>query len=105
MFLRRTVDDVVKKNEDLMRELDIALESLEKNIVTEFRELGIGVDELTTFLNNRNNFSEEEWEELSRIGAELSNRIEKAAQPAADVKSTTQARAALPINNQWIPVR
>lgn len=104
MFLRQTPDDLAQKNEARIRELEISLASLQASIAAGFKELNLTPDEVDDFFKNRDNFSEEEWTELTRVNEELKHRFSEKC-VLSDPKKVVDARASLPRNGQWLFVR
>lgn len=104
MFLRQTQKDRTKKNEDLIRELEISLSKLEVDVDQSLNDLGMTAEELDQFFNMRENFTEEEWEEITRLKNEHESRLEQAKQ-LSSIKKIKEARDGLPRNANWIYVK
>jgi DNA-binding transcriptional MerR regulator len=104
MFLRQTQEDCVSKNERLIQELEISLGKLEIDLSQNFRDLGISPEEIQSYFDDRDNFSDEEWEEVVRIKNELNQRLDSKSL-LSSAKSVREVRAALPKDNRWIYVR
>lgn len=104
MFLRQTPDDLAQKNEDRIRELEISLANLQASIAAGFKELNSTPEELDSFLQDKNNFTDAEWNELTRVKEELNHRFSEKC-VLINPKTVMEARASLPRHGQWIAVR
>lgn len=105
MFLRQTVQDISKKNEDNIRELEISLNKLEMDIMADFREIGVSPEQMEAFFDARENFSDEEWEEVLRVKLEVNDRLHCQKNSLPSAHSVQKAREGLPKDGRWIHVR
>jgi len=96
-FSEKIKDRIANGSEEEREELKVFLDELQVKIEEEknkmFQKIGISEDELKEFLNNRENFSDEEWRSMTEVKDYMKqsiNPMEKKPKKIKTKKSKTK---------------
>ena len=109
MFFEKTRDQKLEqdihKHKQLLNELLIRSEALDKEIHTLFEELEIKPQQITTFISDSNNFTPENWEELQKQRQQLNEKLKQELENIPDPQKSKKALAERNIDPRWLFVR
>lgn len=109
MFFDKTkdqkVEQQIEKNKQLLKELLIRSESLDKEIQLLFEAVQINPSEITEYLSDSNNFTAENWEEINKQRQELREKIKKELDNVPDPEKAKKALKELNVDPRWLFVR
>ena len=103
--LKGSLEDQIKANERLLKELEVRDEALRKEFATVFAQYDLTPDDVADFVSCRDNFSDEEWVDVEIERAALEKALADRMKQVHDVRSSRDARANLRIDQQWLPCR
>lgn len=92
----------VEKN---LKEQQLRKEKLDLDIMTLFKKAEINPKELSAYMKDPSNFSEQEWKELQTIREKLEKELHIKDDTTTDLRQTKKAYQNLPRDPHWIPVR
>jgi hypothetical protein len=68
-------EKVIESNELKIQEMEIKIEALDREINQILNEINLTSEQLTIFLSNRENFTEENWKDIQRLQSELDQKL------------------------------
>lgn len=105
MSLEEEIEFKIQQKDQKILELSLQNETLSNQISDFINEIGITFEQLTKFLDDKNNFSESNWIEVIKQKKELEDKLKRELEnirnPLA-VKKTYKERK---IGQNWIFVR
>lgn len=105
MFSTENIEEKINTNEKKIRELDIRHEKLDMDISNFLEELDVTPEQLSAFISNPENFTEENWKELQRRKKQLDEKLNVELKSIRDPLKSKKAFASLKINPQWLYVK
>lgn len=105
MSLEAMLEKQVEKNAQTIRELAIQIENINRQTEELLKELNVSPDQLTTFINNKDAFSEENWNALT---AQRKALDEKLLLELANVRNPLKAKKTFQdrqVQPHWLFVR
>ncbi len=105
MFSKDNIEEKLHINEKKIRELDIRFETLENDISKFLQELDVTPEQLTAFISQKDNFTQENWEELQKQKKQLDEKLEVELKNVRDPKKAKKAFASLNVGNHWLYVK
>lgn len=88
-----------------IRELELENAALDRHIEEMLKEFGATADQLTDCLENPENFSEKNWNEIQRIRKELEEKLDLRLKEVRDPRKSRREFEELSINPQWLFVK
>ena len=95
----------IQKNENAIQELSIRIESLNRDVEQLLNELNVTPEQLTTYIENKDNFSEENWQTLLDQRKALDEKLLREMLNISNPKKTQETRKQLNVQQHWLFVR
>lgn len=100
------LDNEIQMAERKLKEAMIHTESLDRQVKELLKELKVTPQQLTIFVNNKEHFTEKNWQELLALRAQLDERLRCQLAQVRNPKDAKEKRAGLQgIQRNWICVR
>jgi hypothetical protein len=100
-----TIEAHIQKNALTIQELEIRIEALNRDVETLLRELNVSPNQLTTFIENPNNFSQENWDTLMQQRKALDEKLLRELLNVSNPKKTQAAFKERHVQPHWLFVR
>ena len=97
--------DPTEKNALAIEELAIRIETLNRDVDALLSELQVNPAQLTAFLNNKDNFTEENWETLQQQRKVLDEKLLTQLAHVSNPLNTKKAYADRNVQRHWLFVR
>lgn len=94
-----------QKNELATQELAIRIEALDRDVQGLLHELNVSPQQLATLLENKDHFSEENWEALNKERKALDEKLLRDLQNIRNPKKTKKAFKTMNVQQHWLFVR
>lgn len=104
MFSQDT-EEKLNLNEKKIRELAIRHEKLDNDVADFLKELEVTPEQLTAFISKKENFTEENWEELQNQKKKLDEKLDVELKNVRDPLKSKKALASLNVNRHWLYVK
>lgn len=98
-------EDKATHHEKLIQELSIRMEQLDREIDTLLKELKVTPDQLSTFIQEKDNFTEENWSQLQEQRRKLDEKLLCELKNVSDPLKTKKNYEGRVIGSNWIHVR
>lgn len=101
-------DTIEQKSKSLERKIkDICheVEKLDKDILHFFADRGINPIEVSEYIENKENFSDHEWDEMQQVRAKLDEKLSLDLKNIRDPRKAKQAYNDRHVRPHWIFVR
>lgn len=95
----------VQKNEQAIEELAIKIDALNRDVDTLLKELNVSPQQLTTFLDNRDHFTEENWTMILQQRKALDEKLLRELVNISNPKKTKKAYSDRHVQPHWLFVR
>lgn len=105
MFSTDNFEEKLVHNEIKMRELDIRHEKLDHDISNFFEELQVTPEQLTAFISTKDNFTEENWQELQKQKKQLDEKLDIELKNVRNPLKSKKALASLNVGRNWLHVK
>jgi hypothetical protein len=105
MFFELESDKKSAQHADKIEKLCKQIEQLDQKIEELLSELNVSEEQLTLFLKEKENFNEEQWEQLTRHTQELKEKLERDLAQIRNPAKLKQAYCSLKIQPHWLFVR
>jgi len=105
MFLELQHEAQIKKNALAIEALAIKIDDLNRDIEGFLKELNVSSEQLTTYLNDKDNFSPENWSTIVEQRKALDEKLMRELLNIANPKKTKQVYADRNIQSHWLFVR
>ena len=92
-------------NENKIRELSIRFEKLNSDITNFLEELEVTPEQLTTFISNKDNFTEDNWEVLQQRKKQLDEKLDIELKNVRNPLKVKKALASLNVHQHWLYVK
>lgn len=105
MFEHKDLEKIFEDKNIKIKELAIQNEALDRETQTFLEELNVTPEQLTIFIKDKDNFTEENWKELQKEKEKLEQRLETemhSMRNPLDVKKNYSERI---VNNHWLFVK
>lgn len=100
------LDNLITKNDLSFQELVIRIDGLEKEIQHLLGELDITPEQVSKFISEKSNFTDENWEELKKQRQELEDKLSKEKNNIVDpVKAKKTHAERGQIASHWLFVK
>lgn len=100
------VDEETQKHLSKIKELVIQLEKLENDEKEFLREFNITEEEISSYLDKKENFSEEEWQELAQQKKLLDDKLKNSLAAIRDPRKAKRSYSSLQnVQRHWLHVR
>ncbi|MEI8125996.1 MAG: hypothetical protein WCG42_09590 [Parachlamydiaceae bacterium] len=105
MFSDDQRESHIEKNNILIEELSIKIDALDRDVENLLNELEVSPEQLTTFLNDQNNFTPNNWSELLNQRKTLNEKLLRSLANIANPKKAKKSHTDRNIPSHWIFVR
>jgi hypothetical protein len=95
----------IQKNELAIQELSIRMEALNRDIHELLKELNVSPEQLTTFLENKDNFSDDNWHTIIEQRKILDEKLLKELQNISNPQKTKKTFKTMNVQPHWLFVR
>lgn len=105
MFFKDSAEEKLTINEKKIQELAIRLEKLDLDINGFLKEMEVTPEQLTTFISQKENFTEDNWKELQEQKKKLDEKLDLELRNIRNPLKTKSALASLNVGRHWLHVR
>ncbi|NGX43057.1 MAG: hypothetical protein K940chlam7_01348 [Chlamydiae bacterium] len=105
MFEQSDVEKTIENNEKKIKELAIKVETLDREAAELLEELNVTPEQLTAFIENKKNFTDQNWEELQDHRKTLDQKLKTELENIRNPRKTEKTYSEMKIDKQWIPVK
>ncbi|MBS4169833.1 Uncharacterized protein NEOC95_000551 [Neochlamydia sp. AcF95] len=105
MFSPDILEEKLNINERKMRELAIRLEKLDEDTHAFLEELEISPEQLTTFISQKENFTDSNWQELQQQKKQMDDKLETELNNIRNPLQSKQIFSSLNVARHWLYVR
>lgn len=102
---QQRLEQTLAKNDLLMQELIIRLDSLDREIKALLAELNITPEKLTAFISNKENFTDDNWTELQKQRKLLDEKLNKELSNIRDPRKVKKTQMDRHVQNHWLFVK
>jgi hypothetical protein len=95
----------IQKNALAIQELSIRIEALNRDVDELFSQLRVSPEQLTAFIENKDNFSEENWNALLEQRKALDEKLLRELLHVSNPKKTQQSFKSMNVQPHWLFVR
>lgn len=98
----------LNKQQDLQKkieELTIRQEALNREVAKLLKELEVRPEQLTTFVSNKDNFTEENWQQLQEARKKLDEKLSRDLNSIRNPKETKKTYQERHVDRHWLFVR
>lgn len=95
----------IQKNALAIEELSIRIEALNRDVSELLNQLNVSSDQLTTFIEKKENFSEENWNTLLEQRKALDEKLLRELLNVTNPKKTKEAYKKMLVQPHWLFVR
>lgn len=99
------VESKIEKHKNLIKKLALQLENQDRIELSLFSQLQISPEKLTAFLDNKENFSDHDWEEIQKHRQTISGDLGRSLTNVRNTAQLKKTYTSLRIAQHWIPVR
>lgn len=103
--LEQNLEQGTKKNDTLLRQLLIRVDALDREIKMLLDELKITPEQVSTFLENPENFTPENWEELQTERKALDDKLKRELDNIRNPSKTKKAQTDRHVAPHWLYVK
>lgn len=100
-----TIEAHLQKNALAIQELEIRIEALNRDVEALLSELNVSPKQLTTFIEDQTNFSQENWETLMQQRKALDEKLLRELLNVSNPKKTQAAFKQRQVQPHWLFVR
>lgn len=104
MFTKDNIEEKINLNKKKIREMDIRHERLDSDIEAFLEELEVTPEKLTSFISNKENFTEENWQTLQDQKKQLDEKLNLSLNIRNPLQ-TKKALASLNVGSHWLHVK
>lgn len=105
MITDTKIEAHIQKNTLAIEELAIRIETLNRDVESLYKELNVSADQLTAFLNNQSNFTEENWNAILQQRKELDEKLLRELVNVSNPIKTKKTYAERNVQPHWLFVR
>lgn len=100
------MEEKIKSTELQMQKMSIQMEKMEREYQSLVKELGVSADQVKTYIENPDNFSEPIWEILQKEKKALETRTSLSLSTVRNTKAVEKSYASLgAVEPRWIYVK
>lgn len=105
MFLSKDLEQVLDDKNKKIQELAIRNESLDRETNKFLEELKVTAEQLSAFIENKDNFSEKNWQELQKEKEKLDRKLEAEISSITNPKEVKKTYKSRNVDHRWLFVR
>lgn len=95
----------IEQNEIAFQELSLRIENLDRLAKEMLEELDVSTEQISQFLNNKDNFTDENWNEILKQRKELDAKLKKELDNIRNPIAAKKAFKDLKVERHWLFVR
>lgn len=95
----------IQKNAQAIQELAIQIEAVNRDVHELLKELNVSPEQLTTFVENKDNFSEDNWNTLLEQRKVLDEKLLRELQNVSNPQKTKKTLQTMNVQPHWLFVR
>lgn len=99
------IDENIEKTQKKMKELEIRNSKLDRDSVDLLTQLKVSAEQLTQFIDDKENFSEKNWEQLRKKRNELEQKLDTELKNVRNPKKTLKTLKERNVDHHWLFVR
>ena len=99
------VEQDIKRNELIFQQLMIHVDSLDREIKSLLSELKVTPEQLTAFVSNEENFTQENWQELQNQRKLLDEKLKTEITNIRDPRKVKKAQEDRNVQRHWLFVK
>jgi len=99
---------MLKQDKDLdsqVRELEIRNNSLDQEIEAMLKELNVTPEQLSAYIKNPENFTDNNWKEMQKLKLRLDQKLERDLDHVRNPKKADKAFRDLHVDQNWLFVK
>lgn len=104
-FVESKLENQIQNHSLKAQELAIRLEDLDREVDTFLKEVNINLDKLTSFMENKENFTDENWTQLLQEKEKINEKLQRELANIRNPLKTKKAYSGLRVQNHWLHVR
>lgn len=99
------LESKIHKNELAAQELEIRIEALNRDVNELLNQLNVSPEQLTTFIENKENFSEDNWKLLLEQRKALDEKLLKELLNVSNPKKTRETFKQMNVQPHWLFIK
>lgn len=99
------LEKTIQKNELAINELSIRIDSIASQVDSLLMELNVSSEQLSAFLENKENFTEKNWNDLLKQRQELDEKLKRELANIRNPLKTKKTYSELKVQSHWLFVR
>lgn len=99
------LEQTIQKNELAIRELAIQIDSMSDQVNSFLAELNVSPEQLSAYLANQDNFTQENWNTLLQQKQELEEKLKRELENIKNPLKTKKTYSERKIQQHWLYVR
>lgn len=92
-------------SESKIQEIEVEVNKLEHDVKELYELMGVTAEQLTAYLENKNNFSDEEWNEIHQIKQQLDEKLNRSQNNIRNPLKVKRAYNDLHVRRNWLFVK
>jgi len=105
MFETQGIDEKFEKTQQKMRELEIRNGKLDQDSTDLLSQLQVTPEQLSVFIDKKDNFSDKNWEQLQERKIEIEQKLATDLSSVRDPKKAKKALEERNVGSHWLYVR
>lgn len=105
MFHFKDIEQILEDKNKKITELSIRNESLDREMENLYKELKVTPEQLSSFIQKEENFTEKNWKEMQKEKEKLDQKLQTEIKSIRNPKEAKKAYSQRKINPQWLFVK
>lgn len=105
MLETQDIDENFEKTQKKMKELEIRNSKLDQDSVDLLKQLKVSAEQLTQFIDDKENFSDKNWEQLRKKKDEIEQKLDTELKNVRNPKKTQETLKERNVDHHWLFVR
>ncbi len=105
MFFQKSCEQQAQKNDLDIKELELKIEGLDLKTEELFTSLNVTPEQISAYLDNKENFTEENWAEISKQKKDYELKHERDMKQIRNPTKMKRAYASLNVQRHWLHVK
>lgn len=99
------IDEKFEKTQKKMQELEIRNTKLDRDAVDLLTELKVSAEQLSQYIDDKENFSKKNWDQLQKKKSEIEQKLETELNSVRNPLKTQKTLKERNVNQHWLFVR
>lgn len=99
------IDEKFEKTQKKMQELEIRNTKLDRDAVDLLTELKVSAEQLSQYIDDKENFSKKNWEQLQKKKSEIEQKLDTELNSVRNPLKTKETLKERNVNQHWLFVR